>query len=78
MKFVFIVTSIKMDIADSFEKRIKSRFSHRQIMFYEQSMESFNLAVKNIFNSHLLLSTGTARKAYKLLDGLYFGNEMND
>jgi len=29
IKFVFIATSVKLDIADSFEKRIKSRFSHR-------------------------------------------------
>ena len=35
MKFVFIATSVKLDIADSFEKRIKSRFSHRMILFYE-------------------------------------------
>lgn len=27
--FVFIATSQKVDIVDSFEKRIKSRFSHR-------------------------------------------------
>lgn len=32
--FVFIATSQKVDIVDSFEKRIKSRFSHRQILFY--------------------------------------------
>jgi Cdc6-like AAA superfamily ATPase len=35
VKFVFIATSVKIDIADSFEKRIKSRFSHRMILFYE-------------------------------------------
>lgn len=29
IKFVFVATSQKMDIVDSFEKRIKSRFSHR-------------------------------------------------
>jgi origin recognition complex subunit 4 len=27
--FVFVATSQKVDIVDSFEKRIKSRFSHR-------------------------------------------------
>lgn len=31
VKFVFLVTSVKVDIADSFEKRIKSRFSHRKV-----------------------------------------------
>ncbi len=35
VKFVFIATSVKIDIVDSFEKRIKSRFSHRMILFYE-------------------------------------------
>ena len=35
VKFVFIATSVKVDIVDSFEKRIKSRFSHRMILFYE-------------------------------------------
>lgn len=29
IKFVFLATSMKLDVADSFEKRIKSRFSHR-------------------------------------------------
>lgn len=29
IKFVFVATSQKMDIVDDFEKRIKSRFSHR-------------------------------------------------
>ncbi|CDW89844.1 UNKNOWN [Stylonychia lemnae] len=41
IKFVFIATSVKLDIADSFEKRIKSRFSHRMILFYEQTIEKF-------------------------------------
>jgi len=30
-----------MDIVDSFEKRIKSRFSHRQILFYDSSLDKF-------------------------------------
>lgn len=41
IKFVFIATSVKIDISDSFEKRIKSRFSHRMILFYEQSIKEF-------------------------------------
>ena len=39
--FVFIATSQKVDIVDDFEKRIKSRFSYRQILFYEESFEKF-------------------------------------
>jgi origin recognition complex subunit 4 len=35
IKFVFLATSQKMDVVDGFEKRIKSRFSHRQILFYD-------------------------------------------
>ena len=35
IKFVFIATSMKVDIVDQFEKRIKSRFSHRQILLYD-------------------------------------------
>ena len=42
VKFVFIATSMKTDIVESFEKRIKSRFSHRMLLFYEQSLELFN------------------------------------
>lgn len=37
IRFVFIATSMKVDIVDSFEKRIKSRFSHRQVLLYEQN-----------------------------------------
>jgi origin recognition complex subunit 4 len=29
IKFVFLATSMKLDVADGFEKRVKSRFSHR-------------------------------------------------
>lgn len=39
VRFVFLATSVKVDIVDSFEKRIKSRFSHRMVLFYEQTME---------------------------------------
>jgi len=35
VKFVFLATSVKHDIVDSFEKRIKSRFSHRMVLFYD-------------------------------------------
>jgi hypothetical protein len=30
-----VATSVKVDIVVSFEKRIKSRFSHRMTLFYE-------------------------------------------
>lgn len=46
--FVFVATSQKVDIVDSFEKRIKSRFSHRQIFFYDDSFELF----KNMLDTH--------------------------
>jgi hypothetical protein len=41
IKFAFIATSQKIDIIDSFEKRIKSRFSHRQILFYSEELSTF-------------------------------------
>lgn len=41
IKFAFIATSQKIDIIDNFEKRIKSRFSHRQILFYSEELSTF-------------------------------------
>ena len=41
IKFCFLATSMKHDVADSFEKRIKSRFSHKQVLFYDLSLELF-------------------------------------
>ncbi len=35
VRFVFLATSVKVDIVESFEKRIKSRFSHRMVLFYD-------------------------------------------
>ena len=32
---------MKLDIADSFEKRIKSRFSHRQVLLYGLNLKIF-------------------------------------
>lgn len=46
IKFVFIATSMKVDIVDSFEKRVKSRFSHRQVMLYEQDYLTLMNSVK--------------------------------
>ena len=48
--FVFLATSQKVDIVDSFEKRIKSRFSHRQVLFYEENFERFQDAVDGLVN----------------------------
>lgn len=53
VKFVFIATSVKVDIADSFEKRIKSRFSHRMVLFYEQSIEEFKNNLQEVFSDLL-------------------------
>lgn len=41
VSFVFLATSMKHDVADSFEKRIKSRFSHRQVLLYSLSLEHY-------------------------------------
>lgn len=41
IKFAFIATSQKIDVIDNFEKRIKSRFSHRQILFYSEDLQTF-------------------------------------
>ena len=55
IKFAFIATSQKIDIIDNFEKRIKSRFSHRQILFYSEELSTFNEwiedTIKSISNS---------------------------
>ena len=45
IKFVFLATSMKHDVADSFEKRIKSRFSHKQVLFYDLSLDLFKKQV---------------------------------
>ena len=49
--FVFLATSQKVDIVDSFEKRIKSRFSHRQILFYQESYADFEGAVNKLIEN---------------------------
>jgi len=41
IKFVFIATSMKHDTVDGFEKRIKSRFSHRQELLYDEPFDLF-------------------------------------
>lgn len=64
-----------MDIVDSFEKRIKSRFSHRQILFYEQSFE--------LFTTNLDLVFGPMAMEYELFEhskivNLYRGLSTNE
>jgi CRISPR/Cas system CSM-associated protein Csm2 small subunit len=44
---------VKVDIVDSFEKRIKSRFSHRMTLFYEQTLEKFMENLISVFNELL-------------------------
>ena len=41
IKCVFIGTSMKHDVVDSFEKRIKSRFSNRTELMYHISLDLF-------------------------------------
>ena len=43
ISFCFLTTSSKSDVVDGFEKRIKSRFSHRSEMFYYYKLEDFLL-----------------------------------
>ena len=35
IKVIFMATTMRFDIVDSFEKRIKSRFSHRTLTLYD-------------------------------------------
>lgn len=49
IKFVFVATSMKVDIVDSFEKRIKSRFSHRQVLLYEQTFDTMQKQLTEMF-----------------------------
>ena len=50
VRFVFLATSVKVDLVDQFEKRIKSRFSHRMTLFYEQTLEKFEENLISVFN----------------------------
>ena len=53
ISFVFVATCVKVDIVDQFEKRIKSRFSHRIILYYQQSIELFMENLQKVFNEML-------------------------
>lgn len=49
IKFVFLATSMKLDVADGFEKRVKSRFSHRQVLLYNLDIDIFNSVLAKVF-----------------------------
>lgn len=66
IKFVFIATSVKIDIADSFEKRIKSRFSHRMILFYEQSITEFETNLQKTI-SELLYTANNPEQRTRII-----------
>jgi origin recognition complex subunit 4 len=53
VRFVFLATSVKVDVVDSFEKRIKSRFSHRLALFYDQELSKFMEILQSVFNKQL-------------------------
>ena len=48
IRFVFLCTSQKYDVVDAFEKRIKSRFSHRQSLMYNSNLVLFKQQVKEM------------------------------
>lgn len=37
---------MKVDVVDSFEKRVKSRFSHRQVILYDYSFETLRESIR--------------------------------
>lgn len=43
---------MQLDVADSFEKRIKSRFSHRQVLLYSLDTKIFYKVINKVFTSH--------------------------
>jgi len=51
IRFAFIATSQKVDIIDNFEKRIRSRFSHRQILFYSEDLDTFKECIDDTIKS---------------------------
>ena len=55
VRFVFLATSMKFDVADSFEKRIKSRFSHRCEMLYDLNLNTFKEQVCQMIHDKTIL-----------------------
>lgn len=47
-----MATSQKVDIVDSFEKRIKSRFSGRMTLFYQEHLQDFIITVRDMFTEN--------------------------
>jgi origin recognition complex subunit 4 len=68
IKFAFVATSMKVDIADSFEKRVKSRFSHRQVLLYELQLEVFDKILKNQFKDRIDLIDADDESGKQLQD----------
>ena len=64
--FVFLATSQKVDIVDSFEKRIKSRFSHRQVLFYTENIDDYIKAVDNMCETKLIEPTNRLVEQVKI------------
>jgi hypothetical protein len=62
-RFVFLATSVKHDIVEFFEKRIKSRFSNRMELFYEQSLETLCENVQGLFNGLLSRAQSEQQRA---------------
>lgn len=74
--FVFLATSQKVDIVDSFEKRIKSRFSHRQVLFYEEKVEDYIAAIDKMVEDKLIQPTlEIQRKLIKAEQDIEAGKE---
>lgn len=65
IKFVFLATSMKLDVADGFEKRIKSRFSHRQVLLYSLEIETFDKVLKQVFEKMVAQARLVHKKAAK-------------
>ena len=79
IQFVFLATSMKLDIIDSFEKRIKSRFSHRSELLYNLSLEKFREVVISLLREQeQLTSHQEEKKAYGKLEDLMFSGIAMD
>lgn len=79
VRFVFLATSVKHDIVDSFEKRIKSRFSNRMVLFYEQKLETFTDNLQYVF-SRLLegVKSEAQRKRVNALQAIVMSDATNN
>lgn len=71
VKVIFLATTMRFDIVDSFEKRIKSRFSHRTEALYEQSLELFTNQVKSLLQSKIRVLQDDVRDSEELKDDVW-------